>query len=323
MLERWAVRGVDRLVRRDGQGPGEAQRRTAARPERDRAVAGLHRLAVSAMRATTRRRSRRSSCRRTTARSAWSSTSRRASASRSARWTSRATRSTRMRQVVGHMSTRPEGFWWFQKGEYDEEKLDQDLRERSAALVRRPGLHRLPGDRDSLVADTTSGKAVLHLTVDEGQQYAVGRVRHAGESPLLQRRADGVLSVRSGAARGHADGPAAAVQPLGMGEGDGGASRTSTPTTDTSTPRCNPRRPGGPRRTASRSSTSRWTIREGSPATINKVEIVGNDVTHERVIREAIVHAPGRPVQPRPPHPLVSERLQPGLLPAADAVART
>ena len=36
-----------------------------------------------------------------------------------------------------------------------------------------------------------------------------------------------------------------------------------------------------------------WNIREGSPATINKVEIVGNDVTHERVIREAIVMLPG------------------------------
>ena len=31
--------------------------------------------------------------------------------------------------VVGHMATKPEGFWWFQKGEYDEDKLDQDLRE--------------------------------------------------------------------------------------------------------------------------------------------------------------------------------------------------
>src|SRR5204863_5854469 len=32
----------------------------------------------------------------------------------------------------------------------------------------------------------------------------------------------------------------------------------------------------------------RWTIREGSPATVNKVEIVGNDVTHERVVRDAL-----------------------------------
>jgi outer membrane protein insertion porin family len=37
----------------------------------------------------------------------------------------------------------------------------------------------------------------------------------------------------------------------------------------------------------------RWNVREGQPATINKIEIVGNDVTHERVIREAIVMLPG------------------------------
>ena len=37
----------------------------------------------------------------------------------------------------------------------------------------------------------------------------------------------------------------------------------------------------------------RWNIRKGAPATINKIEIVGNDVTHERVIREAIVMLPG------------------------------
>src|SRR5690606_5440454 len=37
----------------------------------------------------------------------------------------------------------------------------------------------------------------------------------------------------------------------------------------------------------------KWVIREGEPATINKINIVGNDVTHERVIREAIVLVPG------------------------------
>jgi outer membrane protein insertion porin family len=37
----------------------------------------------------------------------------------------------------------------------------------------------------------------------------------------------------------------------------------------------------------------RWNIREGQPATVNRINIIGNDVTHERVIREAIVMAPG------------------------------
>ncbi|HXI64142.1 MAG TPA: BamA/TamA family outer membrane protein, partial [Gemmatimonadales bacterium] len=37
----------------------------------------------------------------------------------------------------------------------------------------------------------------------------------------------------------------------------------------------------------------RWAINEGQPAIVNKIEIAGNDITHERVIREAIVLLPG------------------------------
>ncbi len=37
----------------------------------------------------------------------------------------------------------------------------------------------------------------------------------------------------------------------------------------------------------------RWVITEGQPAIVNHVEIRGNDVTHDRVIREAIVMVPG------------------------------
>src|SRR5690606_19347831 len=37
----------------------------------------------------------------------------------------------------------------------------------------------------------------------------------------------------------------------------------------------------------------RLVIEEGAPAYVNRVYIVGNDVTHERVIREAIIILPG------------------------------
>src|SRR5205814_9099638 len=37
----------------------------------------------------------------------------------------------------------------------------------------------------------------------------------------------------------------------------------------------------------------RWAINEGQPDIVNKIEISGNDVTHERVIREAIILLPG------------------------------
>jgi len=33
-------------------------------------------------------------------------------------------------QLVGQMKTRPEGFWWFRSGEFDDEKLREDLQER-------------------------------------------------------------------------------------------------------------------------------------------------------------------------------------------------
>ena len=38
----------------------------------------------------------------------------------------------------------------------------------------------------------------------------------------------------------------------------------------------------------------RWNIREGNVVTVNKINIIGNEVTHERVIREAIVLYPGQ-----------------------------
>ena len=33
-------------------------------------------------------------------------------------------------QLVGQMKTRPEGFWWFRSGEFDDEKLREDLQDR-------------------------------------------------------------------------------------------------------------------------------------------------------------------------------------------------
>ncbi|HYC31258.1 MAG TPA: POTRA domain-containing protein, partial [Gemmatimonadales bacterium] len=76
--------------------------------------------------------------------------------------------------VVGHMATKPEGFWWFQKGEYDEAKLDEDVRERLPRWYADQGFVDFQVTGDSLVADSAGGKATLHLDVDEGKRYSVG-----------------------------------------------------------------------------------------------------------------------------------------------------
>ena len=195
------------------------------------------------------------------------------------------------KSVVGHMTTRPEGFWWFQKGEYDEDKLEQDVREKLPAWYADHGFMDFQVTDDSLEADSTKGKATLHLKVDEGPQYSVGTFdlegnrRFSGEE-LMALYPFGPLD-RNGASPGrHAFNRSqweAATEKVGNLYANNGYIYAQVV-------------PQEVRRTAPDGKPVvdlGWTIREGSPATINKIEIVGNDVTHERVIREAIVMLPG------------------------------
>ena len=137
VLERWAVRGRESgLARARCSDRVEAGRGPAARP-RPRwssraAVAstpcitarGLLRRAGQGAGAAAGRRPGPAS----------SSTSRRASASPSARWRSTGNKAVHAtRRWSSTWPARPEGFWWFQKGEYDEDKLEQDVRERLPA----------------------------------------------------------------------------------------------------------------------------------------------------------------------------------------------
>src|SRR5688572_839358 len=57
------------------------------------------------------------------------------------------------KSVVSHMATKPEGFWWFQKGEYDEDKLEQDVREKLPAWYADHGFMDFQVTDDSLTAD--------------------------------------------------------------------------------------------------------------------------------------------------------------------------
>ena len=196
------------------------------------------------------------------------------------------------KQVVKHMATRPEGFWWFQKGEYDERKVDQDVRERLPHWYADNGFVDMQVTRDSLVADSSGGKAVLHLSVNEGQSYQVGTFDIEGSRRFSTEELQALY-------------PFGPVGPTGAPQG--GPRAFSRSEWDAATEKVQNLyanngyiyaqvEPTEVRRTGADGKPVidlRWTIREGSPATINKVEIVGNDVTHERVIREAIVMLPG------------------------------
>ena len=196
------------------------------------------------------------------------------------------------KQVVKHMATHPEGFWWFQKGEYDERKVDQDVRERLPRWYADQGYVDFQVTHDSLVADSAGGKAVLHLTVDEGQPYQVGKFDIDGNRRFSTEELQVLYPFGPVGPNGT---PAGGSRAFSRSEWDAATEKVQNLYANNGYIYAQAE-PSETRRIGADGKPVvdlRWTIHEGSPATINKVEIVGNDVTHERVIREAIVLLPG------------------------------
>ena len=199
--------------------------------------------------------------------------------------------------LVGAMKTRPEGFWWFRSGEYDDEKLRADLQER---------LPRFYGDRgyvdfqvldDTLVVDDTTGKATLVVRVSEGEPYRVGTFEIVGNRRFSTEDLQQLFPFKGETRTGL----------LGLGGVHHGPAYFDQQKWDDATQQMRTLyynngyiymqpRADVIRRTAADGKPVvdlRWVINEGQPAIVNKIEIVGNDVTHERVIREAIILLPG------------------------------
>lgn len=188
--------------------------------------------------------------------------------------------------LVKHMATKPEGFFWWQSGKYEDEKLQQDLRERLPTWYGSSGYIDFQVTSDSIEVDSAKGKAILHVAVEEGQSYKIGGFQITGNRRFSTE-------------------DLMALYPFGLDGGKGQAFNStewSSATENVTTLYSNNGyiyaqiQPEETRRTGPNGEPLidlRWTIREGQPATINKINIVGNDVTHERVVREAVVLAPG------------------------------
>jgi outer membrane protein insertion porin family len=204
-------------------------------------------------------------------------------------------------QLVGRFETRPEGFWWFQRGEYSETQVREDLERRLPEYYGSQGYVDFRVVRDTLEVDPTNGKATLVVEVDEGRRYLVGRVEVEGNRffPTPQ-----VLGLNPFTPR-----PGSGLQCLWRGCRAANEVVFDQKTWDEATTRLRTQyanegyiyaevRPELERVEPGDSLTEphvnlRWQITEGRPAIVNRIEIVGNDVTHERVIREAMVVLPG------------------------------
>jgi outer membrane protein insertion porin family len=83
-------------------------------------------------------------------------------------------------QIVGTMKTKPEGFLWFRRGEFDEDKFATDLGERIPKLFAERGYVDFQLDRDTLMVDRERGKAMIQLDIREGEQYRVRQFEVVG-----------------------------------------------------------------------------------------------------------------------------------------------
>ena len=200
-------------------------------------------------------------------------------------------------EIVAHMKTRPEGFWWFRSGEYDDEKLHADLQERLPKVYGQRGYVDFQALGDTLVVDEATGKATLVVRVSEGEPYRVGTFEIVGNRrfstdelgtlyPFTGETRTGVLGlggVRRGPAYFNQDRWNDATQKLQTVYFNNGYiyMHVSADVIRRTGPDGQP------------VVDLRWVISEGQPAIVNKVEIAGNNVTHERVIREAIELIPG------------------------------
>ncbi|HSE52082.1 MAG TPA: POTRA domain-containing protein, partial [Gemmatimonadales bacterium] len=195
-------------------------------------------------------------------------------------------------EIVKGMATRPEGFWWFRKGEYNEERVEDDLRTSIPNWYADRGHVDLRILSDTLVADSVPGKAIIRIAVEEGPAYKVGRFEVAGNRRFSIEEISTFFPFGKAVVAGsgqiigepfsRAAWTAATERLANLYQNSGYIVSSVVPEEV--------------RRTGPDSVPYvdlRWSIREGQPATINRIIILGNDVTHERVIREAIVLLPG------------------------------
>lgn len=200
-------------------------------------------------------------------------------------------------QLVDEMSTRPEGFWWFRSGEYDDEKLRGDLQEKIPKFYGDRGYVDFQVLGDTLVVNDTTGKATLVVRVSEGEPHRVGSFEIVGNRRFSTDELNQLFPFKGEARSGFLGlgGTQHATAYFDQQKWDDATQQLRTSYYNNGYIYMNVRPEVIRRRGADGQPVVdlRWAISEGQPAIVNKIEITGNDVTHERVIRDAIVLLPG------------------------------
>jgi outer membrane protein insertion porin family len=199
------------------------------------------------------------------------------------------------------MATKAEGFWWFRPGSFDDTRFQSDLVERIPAAYRAHGFLDAQVVSDTLIIDPQTGKARVEVTVDEGPQYRLASFDIEGNTRFTDeeleryfRRSEGGLLSSLGIGRGEERGQQgevfdaeaftdAMVSARERYANEGYIYAQISPVVSRNEP------------TEGRDPTVdvSWQIREGTPAIVNRVSIVGNEYTYEWVVRDRVFILPG------------------------------
>ena len=198
-------------------------------------------------------------------------------------------------KLVGKMKSQPEGFMWYQSGEYDDDNLRGDVAERLPKFYGDHGYVDFQVLHDTLLVNEASGKAKLLMRVSEGEVRQVGTFEIVGN----RRFSTDELESYYPFARGNVDRllGRAPKGPVVFNQDKWEAATRAVQTLYFNNGYIYMNlRPDIIRRTDAQGRPIvdlRWVLTEGQPAIVNRIEIVGNELTRERVIRDAITLLPG------------------------------
>ncbi len=82
--------------------------------------------------------------------------------------------------IMASFDTQKEGFFFWQSGEFDEDKLATDIGVHLAKLYNDRGYIDFQVQNDTLIVDPVSGKGIIHITLHEGPKYVVGNFEIVG-----------------------------------------------------------------------------------------------------------------------------------------------
>ena len=203
--------------------------------------------------------------------------------------------------LYGAMSTKSEGFWWFRSGDFEATQLQIDLQEKLPQFYGSRGYLDFRVLSDTVIVDPSTGKSIVQIEVEEGEQYRLGSFRVNGNTQFTTEELEvhfreaggGILSSLgfggedSGGVEGQVFDAAKFNEAVLMAEeqyrNEGYLYIQINPVID---------RKSGTNGEGPTVDTV-WEVIEGAPALVNRIAIMGNEYTYEWVIRNQIFILPG------------------------------